>query len=262
VNVVVNPRAPHQVRAGEAIAEGIRSYGAPARITEHPAGDKTVVCWGWRKGKAYRQMGHDVLVMEHGYIGDRHEWTSLGWNGLNNRARFAGPGDGIRFHALFHHLLEPWRNAGRYVLLIGQVPGDMSLGGRDLTRWYEITAQNASRHYGLPVVFRPHPVAVERGQGQAIQGANLCTRTLQDSLADAAVVITWNSNTAVESVLAGIPTLTFDEGSMAWTITGHEIGDERTPDREQWANRVAWCQWSEDEMRNGSAFEHVMRAKC
>jgi len=74
-------------------------------------------------------MGRDVLVMERGYIGDRTHWTSLGWNGLNGRARVPlAPADGgARFERNYSRLMHPYNPAGHYALIIGQVPGDASL---------------------------------------------------------------------------------------------------------------------------------------
>lgn len=59
-------------------------------------------------------------MLERGYIGDRKQWLSLGWNGLNNRATFAEVDDGgARFRRYFDGMLKTPQEGGRYVLLVG-----------------------------------------------------------------------------------------------------------------------------------------------
>lgn len=259
VAIVANPTAQHQRSHAAAMAEGLKRHGidAPIQRSHERISAGVVVCWGWRMGLLMQRAARDVLVMERGYLGDRFAWTSLGWNGLNGRARFVTPEDGgARFRRQFR--LAPWRAGGDYVLIAGQVPGDMALGGRDLAPWYAEAARDAARAYGLPVRFRPHPEAARLGRRPpAVPGASAATGTLAEALAAAAVLVTWNSNTAVDAVVAGVPAVAAERGSMAWPVAGHAIGDRVTPDREDWAARLAWCQWSLDEIRDGRAWEVV-----
>jgi hypothetical protein len=66
-----------------------------------------------------------------------------------------------------------------------------------------------------------------------------------------ATALTLNSSIGAQCVLNGIPTVTMDEGAMAWDVTGHSPGDIRMPDREQWCAWLAWTQWSDDEIKEG-----------
>jgi hypothetical protein len=259
VVIVANPGAQHQHSHAEAMAEGLKRHGIDTEIQRSPqrVAARVAVCWGWRMGLQLQRAGRDVLVMERGYLGDRFAWTSLGWNGLNGRAKFVTPDDGgARFRQ--HFSLKPWRAAGDYVLIAGQVPGDMALAGRDLGPWYAGAAQAAARTYGLPVRFRPHPEAARLGRRTPpVAGATIANGTLSEALAGASVLVTFSSNTAVDAVVAGVPAVTADQGSMAWAIAAHTVGDRITPDREAWAARLAWCQWSLDEIRDGCAWEVV-----
>lgn len=242
-----------------AFSEGLKAHGVRA----HPsppttrARTKYVACWGWHIGEHLRRRGHEVLVIERGYVGDRFAWSSLGWNGLNGRATFCPKDDASRFETHHAHLLKPWKDGGDYVLLIGQVPGDASLAGKNLAPWYEQTARAAAVAYGLPVRFRPHPMALKRNAARPVRAAPTLGGTLEEALAGAAIVVTWNSNTAVESVLAGVPTVAMDGGSMAYAVCGHEIGAICKPERAQWAARLAWCQWTMDEIRSGAAWAQI-----
>lgn len=261
MRLAVVARSPHQVACGEAVRAGWAREIGLVDIKGQPGDGKFVCCWGWRAGAAYRSQGKSVLVMERGYLGDRFYWYSLGWNGLNGRAWFPFfEDDGSRFRR--HFSLMPWHD-GAYVLVAGQVPGDASLQGKNLSSWYR-EACNQARVYGLSVKFRPHPQAVKRGYTQAPDGIEVDTAPLAESLAGAAVLLTWNSNAAVDAQIAGVPTVVLDCGSMAYEVSGHEIGDLVRLDRDPWAHRLAWKQWSLDEIASGLPFrglsEDVLRS--
>lgn len=241
------------------MAEGLRRHGHDVVLSNRSdvVNTDVVACWGWRVGKQLRAQGKQVLVMERGYLGDRFAWTSLAWNGLNNRGTFPDVSDPSRFRENFK--MEPWRHDGDCVVIMGQVPGDMSLQGRDLRPWYNEIAQQVVEAYKLPVLFRNHPQALKRGIRFAPHGARVSDeQSLQSVLSRAAVVVTYNSNSGVDAVIAGVPTVAFDHGSMARGVAATRIGELYRPDREEWASRLAWCQWTMDEIRNGFALEHLL----
>lgn len=247
--VIANPTAKHQVAHQTALAQGLNAHGIDVMLSTRGANTECVACWGWHKGKKLHAAGHQVLVMERGYLGDRFAWTSLAWNGLNGRGQFpAENADPARFHE--HFQMQPWKQGGDYVLILGQVPRDASLQGRNLMPWYETAARRCSEIHKLPVLFRPHPLA--RGQ-QVVKGAGLSSGTLDEALAEAALAVTYNSNSGVDAVIAGVPTIAADPGSMAWSVTGRKIHEIVRPDRERWASALAWKQWRLEEIISGAA---------
>lgn len=261
--VIANPCSQHQVTHQELLRQGLRQHGITSVINYGGAvNTEFVACWGWRRGITLRQAGHQVLVMERGYLGDRFKWTSLAWNGLNNFGDFGlVPTCPSRFNA--HFSMKPWKEGnGEYILIMGQVPGDASLRGRNLVPWYESVAVLAADHYQLPVLFRPHPRAVDRGMVQSPRHTMRCEEPdLAKAMANAHVVITFNSNSAVDAVVAGVPAIAMDAGSMAHDVTGHNITQRVTPAREEWAAKLAWKQWREDEISSGSALRGILAAK-
>lgn len=195
--------------------------------------------------------------MERGYLGDRFAWTSLAWNGLNGLAEFPHvEATADRFEENF--TMQPWKTGGDYVLIMGQVPGDQSLRGMDLMPWYGQVAMNAQTAYEMPVMFRQHPLSLPRGR-QRPRYTQPSVGSLQEALDGAAVVVTFNSNSAVDAVVAGVPSVALDRGSMAWDVSAHRLGDIRRPDREAWAHRLAWRQWIIGEIEDGTALNHVLK---
>lgn len=264
MRVTVIQRAAHNRPCAEAVASGLRRHGHVVTVQDHLRNlEKVVVIWGWGRGKHLRAAGHEVLVMERGYLGDRFNWYSLGWNGLNGFAEFPPYphyGGGARFGREHGALLRPWRHDGDYVLLLGQVPGDAALRGEDLLPWYSKAALRAHNAYELPVKFRGHPEAIKRGYKFQPGYTEPSEGTLDEALARAFVAITYNSNSAVDAVLAGVPTVAVDQGSMAWPVAAHHIGELRRPDRTDWAARLAWKQWRLEEIARGVPFQVLPRS--
>jgi hypothetical protein len=246
------------------LASGINRYGDSAQVFIHENdmvgfNPDVVCCWGLRRMSRLRQHHgfKRVLILERGYLGDRFTWSSLGWNGLNGYAEHPPCLDaGERFTKHFGHLLKPWKtNNDGYVLLMGQVPSDAALLHVNFVDMMTAVAVQL-RELGHDVRFRPHPSA----SGIQIQGASWLGGNLDEALAGAKAVVTVNSNSSVDAVLAGIPCVTLDRGTMSWDVTSHDLTNlVVTPDRTQWANQLAWCQWSPEELSSGAAWE-VLRA--
>lgn len=254
-------QAAHQKRCAEAVCAGLRKHGHEVKIVNNPVNIDTeaVACWGWRQGQVWRKRGFEVLVMERAYLGDRFQWYSLAWNGLNNRGKFPWVRNdgGARFRQHFGHLVKPWKKDGRYILLAGQVPGDMSLQGRNLNGWYANMALALEATHRRQVQFREHPEAAKRGvrrePNYTVKSPDV---SLEQALAGAYLCVTFNSNTGVEAVLAGVPTMAADIGSMAWDVATHSPYEQPIkPEREKWLADLAWKQFKLDEIALGAPFD-------
>lgn len=255
---VFTGKAPHQVEHAKAFREGLRRHGLDAQIEDA----RTViecdlaVFWGHRKHDIIRRQrdnGRRYLVMERGYVDDRFQWTSLGYDGLNGRADFCNEDvSGDRWERHFAHHMKPWRKRDGYVLIMGQVRGDAALANVNFPEWVSRTISDL-RALGHDVRFRPHPSDAGQRYDCPIQAGSL-----EDAIAHASFVVTWNSNSGVDAVLSGVPVVAMDEGSMARPVAAHGLESAGImPDRTRWAHRLAWCQWRMDEISSGAAWDHL-----
>ena len=249
--VAILPRShDHARRNHEAMRRGLQRHG----ITPvSPETCDVLIAWGVHQQEQIQacvDRGGHYLVMEAGHVGDRLRYTSCGWDGLAGRGRYPDAPDGDRWGRLFGGLMRPWRTSGSYALLIGQVPTDAAVA--DLPSFQAWANKTVLDLHGYEVVYRPHPLSAGTF---CPPGARLAKPApLSADLADAACVVAYSSTASIEAVLFGVPTVTMSRGAMAWPVTSHVIGDLLTPDRTAWAHRLAYAQWSLDELASGEAW--------
>lgn len=257
--------AAHQHEHGNAVAEGFKRHGVNVRFVK---GDSVYgsadfhVTWSVKRPAIFqwhRQTKRPVLVMERGHVGDRMTYSSCGWNGLGRRGVYPQAPNADRWKSLWSHLMQPWNEGGSYALLLGQVEGDASL--YRLAKGFDHWAQqqtDALRKLGYGVVFRPHPFVKRYRTVKCPTGAKLSSNdALMADLRDAAFAVCFNSTASVECVLAGVPTITLDAGSMAWDVSAHQLVELVKPDRMAWAVNLSYTQWNLSELKDGTAWEHL-----
>ncbi len=203
-------------------------------------------------------------------------YYSVGFGGLKNRGEYhnslAKPD---RWDALGVEL-KPWRTGGRHVLLVGQPLHGISSQHTDVYAWYAQVAAKLAKHLpGVPVVYRPHPrvatirsspkrrAADEKAVRKAVGGLDLrysANRFLEDDLADARLCVTLTSNAGVVAAVEGVPVMAWDKGSMAWDVSARDWDAlDLRPNRNAWARRLAYAQWTPLEIRLGDCWHHLRR---
>lgn len=238
-----------------AFADGLKKHNVNCSMGDGPA--DLVVIWSHKEREIIQQqqvIKKDYLVLEMPYVGNRKEWVSAGFNGLNGRADFQNQDVLIeRFQKNFLNLLQPWKDQEGYVLVMGQVPGDESLRNVNYAQWVNAVI-DYYENAGYEVKFRPHPQA--RHVNMAVEKS--IVGDFYGALAGARQCITFNSSAGVLSVLNGIPTIAVDKGSMAWDVTGNVLTDEKfMPRRDEWCAKLGYTQWNLEELKNGECWEHL-----
>jgi len=201
-----------------------------------------------------------VIVIEKGYV-KRDKYYAVGLGGLNGRADFKNKGmPGDRWDALGVEL-KPWKESNfGDVVICGQVPTDASVQHVDFFGWCSMMIEAIKKRTNDLIVFRPHPLALDRTP--AFIGTKRSSMSLDDDIARARLVVTFNSNIAVDAAIAGVPVFAYDSGSMAMPIANcliSQINNPVKPEREQWAHNLAYTQWTHEEMENGLPWLHIMR---
>jgi len=231
--VHAEPRIAWQAKRAAYFAEGFRARGIPYRITSDRVrqDEGFAVLLGttlWRDC----ERRPDFLLVDRCSFGDTERFVSLVWNGHGRRGDHRVPpqvrGDRWRKYG---QELAPWRTGSRTVLC-GQTE---AYSPTPLESFYRTPATH----------FRPHPA-----------GDNPTGLPVFRNWDDVGQAITLNSSVGVAAVMAGVPTVAMDEGSMAWNVSGHSPGEIVTPDRVPWCEWLAWTQWTDDEIKEGAPWAY------
>ena len=200
-----------------------------------------------------------TIIIERGFV-RRESYYSVGYGNFNGRADFRNhdsPSD--RWLDLKMSLENPDLSNNASVLLCGQVPWDAAVEHVNYKNWVTETYWFL-KACGYDVCFKPHPL-----QPTAINfpGRTIGRKRLSNILPLFKFTVSFNSNSGVESIIAGVPSLAIDPGSMIYNITETnlrmvdkiKLPEERI--RKQWACDIAYAQWTLDEMKDGLPQIHL-----
>jgi hypothetical protein len=147
--------------------------------------------------------------------------------------------------------LAPWSKPGRHIVVAE--PSETYQRFHGIEGWTERTLDALDQITDRPVIVRDKEM--QRRGTDGMPGG----RRLRDDLRGAHCLVTHGSNAAVEAVIMGCPV--FVHADSAAALVGrtelNEIERPIYPDREPWARSLAYSQWSEREMIDGTLWRHL-----
>ena len=269
VTVHIDPKHAHHKEYGDLFIAGLAKHGIKAHVQRAFVPTECNIAVIWSRQKRAQAVidhqiknGNQVIVLERGYFGDRlNDQTSVSLIGFDGNDFFNNensPGDRFDQHK---DLMKPWKPGKKYVMVMGQHPNDRAVESIDERAWvYDQLV--ALKDAGHKVMYRPHPS--DKGRQRVPANVLVDHGALADSLKDAKCVVTFNSTSGVDALLAGIPVVAMDEKSKVYSVAGHDLdyipkkGAIDEPDRVKCMSDLAYCQWSKEELSNGKAFAHIM----
>jgi hypothetical protein len=224
--------------------EGFRALGIPCMVTgeRKRTHEGVPVLLGTTSWRDIELDGQEFILVDRCSFGDTEKFVSLVWNAHGRR------GDhGVPEHpnpARWRKIGTPvkaWRRGGSRVIICGQT-AQYSPHYDSIEEWY--SKVEGATH------FKPHPAA-DAMNGIALPRAS--------NFNDCRLAVTLNSSVGVQAVLDGVPTVTMDEGAMAWGVSTHDTHSTPfTGERLPWCHWLAFTQWSDDEVRDGTALRQLM----
>lgn len=250
----------------DAFADGFENMGFKVRMKFPERGqvspDDVVVTWNLNP--RYRpaaieakRVGAALMVAENGYIpklGDPQHYYALARDGHNGSGKwFVGPED--RW-ALLNRTLEQWRPSPNGYILIADQRGIGSELMRCPRPFYETIAPRIRK-----IFVRNNRKDVPEIRLRAHPGRTPPARSLRTDILGARAVVTWASNVANESLLLGVPTFRVAPYHVneAVLFDLNLLPDPPETDRESGFKKLAWAQWSLEEIGSGEAFRHLLR---
>lgn len=200
--------------------------------------------------------GKPTLSISDGFI---RKGTGPGAYYAITRNGFGAYGDKVngckqdRWDALGIELAE-WRKPSKdgHILIAHQ--HTKTHQGGDRQDWFTRVVAFLRKTTERKIIVRGHPrdpkftlpVGCEASTNNAIE----------DDLKNAHALITYDSNAVVEALVAGVPCFTFGR-TMGDPLCLHDLNQLEEPplatqdERQQWANNLAYSQWTVEEMREG-----------
>lgn len=268
--VVFEPTAynPKHCRVLRAFADGVP--GAIVRdVTKYEPCDVAVLFGGvkktfepsWSKRAILdRHQGRSLIMIESAFV-KRGEYWQVGFGGCAGNADFRSEGMPMDRWLGFGMKGKPWQvRPDRPVIVCGQLIRDTQVQDVDHPKWCQETVAYFEA-LGLPVLFRPHPKAATVEE-YGVDPKYIDTRKLGLVLKIARCFVTWNSTSAVDAVINGVPVMVGDRSSISWPVGVHGLchpDDLIFPVREPWLSGLGYAQWSAQEMREGLPWQHLMR---
>lgn len=246
----------------DAFAAGLRAAGyqvierAP-QSSDRPEGARGDVLVIWNRygvdeviADRFESTGGAVMVAENGYLGvDRHKRRiyALARDFHNGRGTWPDGGP-ERFEALGVEV-KPWRTGGEHIL----VAANRSFGTRGNimdTNWAGDVSRRLRRITKRPVRNRLHP------------GNHDPAVPLEQDLKDCWAVAIWSSSVGVAALVAGIPVICEANWWICTGAAGRDITQIENPPMNDEArmaalHRMAWAQFSVDEIASGEPFKRL-----
>jgi len=250
----------------EAFISGLDSLGENFFVSKDYQKCDVAVIWGITSNRALKKTKYrdqirsahpHTIVIERGFI-KRDDYFSVGWGDTGGLGDYVNSNVGEDRWNLLNVPMSDWKKDGDYILVCGQVAHDTAVQHVDYRTWLKQKIESLRVTSNRPIVFRPHPLY--KGELGPFSGVTTSKKSLEDDFSSAFAVVTLNSTSGVESVLEGIPTFSFHKRSMVYEVSNHhdiQVNQPQKPDRQDWAHKIAYSQWSTDEISCGKPWLHL-----
>lgn len=219
--------------------------------------------WG-----VYRKEKKPVVVLEIGAL-ERGKLWKVGINGINGSGYFGPTGMDDTRRKKIKININPWKKGDTIVICTQHGSSQQWEKMIPINRWVEEVIYNLRHHTDRPIRIRTHPrfpirlnltsknVTIEHAK--SVIGIN-DSINFKNSISDAWAVINWNSNPGVIAALQGVPVFVGPDSLAApiGNLNFNEIENPITPDREQWANDLAYTEWTIDEISQGEPLDRLI----
>jgi hypothetical protein len=219
----------------------------------------------------YRKLNKPVIVIEVGGI-KRNETWKIGINGVNREADFANQNVDAERWKKFNIQLKPWKQTGEDIILCGQhTSSHQWRNNLPMSKWFDQQIIKIRKHTDKPIIIRPHPrnhVEIDTGKYKNVKivGPRRDKNTYDDTdlterLKSAWALVSYSSNPAITAAVHGIPVYV-SEASLSYdigNITFDNINNPKMPDRQGWANKLAFTEWWPDEIEKGLPWKRIKK---
>jgi len=227
--------------------------------------DTPVLTRPYDKNEKYRRVGIDSLFADTGKFNNQ--------NSLCDRWKILSEKFGIKIQE------KEKEKKGDNIYILLQRFYDASLRGSQRLRpkkyfaWLDSVIKELENETDRKIIIRPHPGSLNaKEELDLIENFKLKIdnnkifdyeqKALFDVLDDAFATICYNSGSAIDSLLYGVPNITYDSGSHAYTVANNNCKDIESivmPDISQWLCDLGYVDWSIYDLEQGLAWKHLKK---
>jgi len=217
----------------------------------------------------FKKHNKPIVVLEVGGIKRNVTWK-MGINGINRDADFANHVFDDKRWPKFNIEMKPWNKTGNVIVICGQHDtSNQWIGQPKMNVWVEQQIKEIRKYTQRPILVRPHPRNPFELKNKTWPAVRI-KRPIRDlstyddtdfkkTLTSTWAVINHSSNPAMESVFSGIPVFV-SESSLCYDVGNSSITDiehPAMPNRQQWANKLAYTEWTTDEIKDGIPWRRI-----
>ena len=265
----------------EKFIKSLRTSGEQVYENQHVHHGDVAVIWSvlWqgrmRKYKdiwdRYRNANKPVIVIEVGGI-KRNETWKIGINGVNREADFANQDADATRWSKFGVKLLPWKQTGEDIIICGQHTNSHQWRNNPpMSAWFDQQITQIRKYTDRPIVLRPHPrnhvtLDIKKYSNVKIVSPQRDNKTYDDTdltsrLKSAWALVSHSSNPAMTAAMHGIP-IYVSESSLSYDVGNdsyQNINNPNMPDRQKWANKLAYTEWWPDEIEQGVPWKRIKK---
>ena len=181
--------------------------------------------------------------------------------------------------------IKPWKKKGDYILILTQNPIDTSLNDLvkkpgDYENFIKKIIEDISKYTNEDIMIRPHPRFMFRFNKDTLKNITVKNKVffsenlnnfnitnggeeIYKDFKNARVAISYSSNSLIEAICEGIPSIALSKTSHAWPVSFHTLKvlkHKELPefDRTQWLYNCAYTQWKMSELNSGNVHKRLL----
>ena len=272
--------ALNSVPVFSAFEQGVQHLGHTAHDNDLNADVAVIWCVLWygrmAKNKTvwdhFTKQGKPIIVLEVGALKRNITWK-VAIGGINNEAHFGHTtnNDNARLTSL-GVTIQDWKDTKdtNSIIICGQHQASYQWRNMPpVSDWISNTIREIRQHTDRPIKVRSHPrypFSFNKTGANVKESVPKRIDIVQDfydfdaELSTAHCVVNWSSNPAIEAALTGVPVFTGPD-SLAHAVANHSFDTIETlvkPNRQQWANDLAYTEWHVDEIALGTPLIRIL----
>ena len=264
----------------DAFIESLKNAGDEVQLNEDKNSDVAVIWSVLWQGRmlGYQKIWNEsqnknkpVVVLEVGGI-KRNETFKVGINGVNREADFANENVAEERWKKFNIEMKPWQSTGDTIIICGQHHRSHQWRNNpSMNIWFEQQINEIRKYTDRTILVRPHPrnpigLDTTKWKNVSYNQPQRDHMTIDDTdfnkkLENAWAVVNHSSNPAMQSVFNGVPVFV-SEASLSYDVGNFSLADinnPKMPDRQNWANSLAYTEWTTEEIKQGLPWQRIKK---